>query len=132
MVSGLIFMFSFVVYEAYLQFYPFRTLEVKSATAKTTLIKAGDVFIYTVNYCKYTDKPATVFRTLHNVDETSVVPFPSVSTISVEGCHTVDVPLQTFPTISPGDYYLLIDARFNINPQRETDVVFKTNNFTIK
>lgn len=119
-------------YSSYLSFYPFKTLEVNSATIKVKEIKAGDLLTYTVDYCKYTDKPATVYRTLHSIDESQTIPFPSVSTISQPGCHVTDVPLQTFPSIKSGMYYLLVDVDFAINSQRDIHVKFITNNFEIR
>jgi len=116
---------------AFLSFYPYKTLVVKSATVDHSIL-AGDTLNYVVDYCKYTDKPASVFRTLHSVDETQVIPFPAVNTISVKGCNKTTVPLQTFANIVPGQYYLLVDVDFKMNPAREIHVIFKTNNFKIK
>lgn len=121
-----------VLYGMVLLFYPFRTLVVNESTAKTQTIKAGDVFVYTIDYCKYTEKPAIVSRTFHKTDESVSVPFPFVNTISVEGCNITDVPLQTFPTITPGTYYLLVDVEFKINVLRNVHVIFQTNEFEIK
>lgn len=127
----LISLFFLLAYNFYQQFYPYKTLVINSATTKTESIKAGELFVYTVDYCKYTDKPAIVYRTFHSVDEKHIIPFPSVATITVTGCNIADIPLQTFPTIPPGEYYLLVDAKFQINERREVDVVFRTNTFQI-
>lgn len=123
-------MFLFLCYYSYLSFFPFKTLIVKGATVEKS-IHAGDVLYYTVDYCKYTDKPATVFRTLHSVDEKILVPFPSVVTISVPGCNQATIPLRTFPEIKPGTYYVLVDAVFEMSGQRKIHVIFKTDKFEI-
>lgn len=125
-------MFVVLGYFAYLTLYPFKTLDVKSTTILTPIVKAGDVLMYRVDYCKHTDKSATVFRTLHSVDETRLVPFPSVSTVTLLGCHSADIPLQTFSSIPPGEYYLLIDAVFELTSQRTIHKIIKTDTFTIK
>lgn len=121
-----------VLYNSFLSFYPFKTLVVNRAYVKTQTIKPGDVLTYFVDYCKYTDQPANVFRTFHSVDETRSVPFASITTITVPGCHVVEVPLQTFDTIEPGKYYLLVNVVFQINTQRIINVNFRTDDFEIK
>lgn len=118
-------------YLAYLSFYPFPTLVIKSAIV-TKDIKAGEVLMYTVDYCKYTKNPAIVYRTLHSVDESIVIPFPSIETITVAGCNITHVPLQTFYNLKKGNYYLLVDVDFSINKLQDTHVLFKTTNFKIK
>lgn len=121
-----------VIYSSFVSLYPYKTLVVNEAKAVTETVKAGDLFMYSVDYCKYTDKPATVYRTFHSIDESQLIPFPAVSTITVAGCNVAKIPLQTFVTIPPGQYYLLVDAVFQMNSQREIHVVFKTNEFTVQ
>ena len=125
---GLIFLGIFYIF--FLLFYPFKTLTVNSSHALNTP-KAGEVLMYEVDYCKYTTAPATVFRTLHTVDETSIVPFPAVDTISITGCNKVSVPLQLYPSTPPGAYYLQVDVQFKINALREIHYQFRTNPFKI-
>ena len=117
-------------YLAYLLIYPFRTLDVSNAYAINTP-KAGETLLYKVEYCKYTKAPATVFRTLHTVDETAIIPFQSVSTITVTGCNVVSVPLQLYSTVPPGEYYLFVDVVFSINAIRDIHYQFKTTPFKI-
>lgn len=120
----------FILHNTYQAFYPYRTLVVNNVTTQKSY-QQNDTLYYQIDYCKYTDKPATVSRTLHSVDNLEVIPFPLVSTITLPGCRTANVPLQLYSTIKPGTYYVLIDASFHINPQRDMHVVFKTNNFEI-
>lgn len=122
----------FVIYANYLILYPVKTLVVSSAVAVTKEIRAGDLFIYRIDYCKYTQAPAVVYRTFHMADESHIETFPSVETISVPGCNTTKVPLQTYFTMPSGTYYLLVDAVFQVNVLRQEHVIFRTDNFTIK
>ena len=123
--------FLFIGYVFYLMFYPVKTLVVNEARVITHEIKPGDTFVYNVDYCKYTTKPAIVYRTFHEINEQMIETFPSVQTISVPGCHSTHVPLQTNINTPPGNYYLLVDVVFQVNPLQTQHVIFKTDNFKI-
>jgi hypothetical protein len=121
-----------IVFVAIFVLYPYKTLEVYNVTAKTPIVNAGENLIYTVDYCKFTNASSVVFRTLHSADDTSIVPFPSVMTVSVKGCHKVDVPLTIYKETPPGIYYMAAVAIFKINSLRDISVSFRSNNFEIK
>jgi hypothetical protein len=131
-IIGAILISIFIVncYFMYLTFYPFKTLVVNEIHTINSP-KSGGTLLYSVDYCKYSDAPSTVYRTLHSEDESQIVPFPSVTTISILGCHRVTVPLQLFPSIMPGRYYMTADAVYKLNPYREIYYKFQTPVFTI-
>ena len=130
MFTVVISLFFTVLYINYLLFFPVKTLT-ENATVVTKQIHAGDLFIYKVDYCKYTKVGATVYRTFHKTDESYLEAFPAVQTITVMGCGTVEIPLQTFKTTRTGEYYLLVTVIFQVNPLRQEQVVFRTDDFTI-
>lgn len=121
----------FIVHNSYQAFYPYKTLVINKVTTQESF-RSNETLYYQVDYCKYTDKPATVSRTLHAIDESQSIPFPMVSTIAIRGCHVANVPLELYSTIKPGTYYLLVNVTFHINSQRDIHVSFRTNNFEIK
>jgi len=120
----------FVIYLGYLMIYPFKTLEVYSAVA-TNEPKAGEVLLYEVDYCKYTPAPAIVYRTIRSVDEKSIIPFPSVDTITDIGCKKTSIPLELLDTIPAGEYYLSVNLSFKVNAFREINYQFRTEPFNI-
>jgi len=120
-----------VVYVAYLLFYPFPTITISEATVLTKEVKAGGNILYKVTYCKYTDSPATVYRTFHLIDESVSVPTPAVQTISKLGCNVVQIPLATFETMPKGEYYLYVDIEIKKNPIRIIHTTFETDTFEV-
>lgn len=124
--------FAFISYLGFLTFYPVKTLDISQAVVVTKEINPGGLFLYEVSYCKYTDAPAIVYRTFHRTDESSIETFPAVQTVTVPGCNTTRIPLQTAITTPPGEYYLLVDAVFRVNPIREEHVIFKSDNFHVR
>ena len=121
----------FILYGNYLLFYPFKTLVVSEAKVVTKEIHTGDLFVYKVSYCKYTQSPAIVYRTFHKIDESRIETFPAVQTITVTGCNTTDIPLQTYQIMQKGEYYMLVTVVFQLNPLRQEQIVFRTDNFKI-
>lgn len=128
-VSALIGMLCVTIYFSYLSFYPFKTIVIHDVTASDT--KAGDTLYYIVDYCKYTNIPSTVFRTLRAADDTAIIPFPEVTTVAITGCHKVTVPLTIYPNTPAGLYYLQGDAVFHVNQIRDIHIQFRSNNFNV-
>lgn len=127
----LIAMSGMVLFNLYQAFYPFKLLEIKSITIKTKVISPGGLLVYVSDYCKHTDQPAIVYRTLHRIDESRIETFPAVQSVSIPGCHKTEVTLQTYATILPGEYYLLGNAIFTLQ-NRTLQVPFKSDTFWVK
>lgn len=124
-------LFFSLLYINYLLFYPVKTLEIKNATVMTKQLHAGDLFLYKVDYCKYTKAPAMVYRTFHKVDESHIETFPAVQTTTLVGCNIMEIPLQTYRIVQSGEYYMLVTVIFQISPLRQEQVTFSTDNFKI-
>ena len=121
-----------MLYIASLMFYPPTLLKINSAVANTPIIKAGDKFYYTIDYCRYFDGSARVSRTFHRNDESAVEITPEVETITNKGCAKVKIPLQTYPTMEKGDYFLLVDIELSPNGIRTEHIVFKVTGIVVK
>ena len=128
-------LYIFVGYFFYLLLAPIKTLKIKSATVITKEINPGDLFVYKVDYCRYTNKGAIIYRTFHEINERNTITFPSVQTVTIVGCAATKIPLQTYKdseVMPAGEYYMLVDVVFQINVLRTEHVVFRTDNFKIK
>lgn len=121
------------LFNFYQQFWPFKTLKINSVTVLTPTVKGGELFEYSVDFCRYTDKPITGYKTLVSVDNSNP-PFalPSATAVTPLGCRAVVVKVPIFVATPPGLYYISVDAEVQINPQRSIGVKFKTDNFTIR
>lgn len=119
-------------YVAYLLFYPFSVLDVNATSVITLSVPRGGTMYYLVDYCRYSEAPAIVYRSIHTTDETSIATFPAVASVAIPGCHKTRVPLQIDLNTATGTYYLIADVRFHVNAIRDIDVVFKTDKFLIR
>lgn len=120
-----------VAYILYLGLYPFRTVEIFNAPVPVTNspVLAGSVVEYKVDYCRYTDKPAQVTRTLVGKTVTTLVDFTSTAS---KGCKTVTVANTIIPNyVMSGPYHLEINACFNTTPLQSRCTKYNTQNFQV-
>lgn len=124
-----------VLYIAFALFWPVKTLEIKNFTEnspiqiKNTIVHPGESLSYQLNYCKYTDLPSTVHRTL--IDG-QVISLTDTAGQLPTGCHNVTVKTAVVPeTINPGKYYLDVSVLYRINPFRTEIIKYHTGYFTV-
>ena len=120
-----------LAYFAFLLFYPFETIVVHNEPfpVKNAPITAGNVVIYTVDYCRYTDVDASVTRTL--VGNVSISLGHNQSHFP-RGCDKRDVADSVIPSFTPpGDYYIQIDSTYQINNLRAIEKHFRTATFHV-
>lgn len=120
---------------AFSLFWPVRTLEIQGyddshpVVVTETVIARGQPVKYVLNFCKYTNIPATVHRTL--IDGQIITLAPTVGLLPT-GCHSANVQTAVIPTtINPGEYYLDVVVSYQINPFRVEYIHYKTTNFTV-
>ena len=120
---------SLIIVLLYWSFYPYKPMEIISPPKNLTpRIKAGEIFIYEANYCKYTDKSAYYRKQIIN---SFVVNLPeSVSNIP-EGCKKVNVSIP-IPEYLPADKYKIRTmAVYEMNPIRKIVITYDTDEFEI-
>lgn len=127
--------FIMLIWWNYETFWPVKTLVINNLSAsgqvetQNTSYKLGQPIAYTFDYCKYSDAPATVVRTL--VDGQQIRLTNEVGYLAM-GCHTTLLETAVIPdTINPGRYYLDVDAQYQINPFHTVDVHYHTNYFDV-
>lgn len=109
--------------------YPYKVLVVTSAKIK---MASSTEIVYKVDYCRYATAPSQVTRAIYTTDGNSLFTLPTVSSIATEGCNIVDVYLPLPYVLPKGTYYLSVNAETRVNPVRDVETKFKTNNFNIK
>ena len=126
-VLTLVLSLTFIVVLAML--YPYKTVDVKSpAHVWTPVVRAGDVMTYEVDYCKYTDNPATVSRQI--VDGTTITFTPMVS-LTEKGCDVVNASIIIPEYVSSGTYRLVVHLSYKMNSIRVIEKRFETEEFKI-
>lgn len=116
-------------------FWPVKTLEIKnySPDAPITIqnkdVRPGDRLIYELDYCKYSDGPVTVHRTL--IDGQVVTLTDTQGQLPL-GCHSSTIATAVVPeTINPGKYYLDVTVEYKINVIRTQYVHYHTDYFVV-
>jgi hypothetical protein len=118
------------LYIGYLLFEPITPLVIKNQPAKilSKNIKAGDIMYYRVDYCRYSNKSARVYRTITGDVN---IPTPSIETITKLGCSFANVPIQIPFGTPKGIYHININIEFDINEFRTIVVNFITEDFKV-
>ena len=119
-----------MVYVVILLVFPLKPIEFFGPNkVKTKVVKAGDRFIYTANYCRKTNGPGKVTRTL--VDSLLYV-LPEVSAINAPiGCGKRDIVITIPKDVPTGEYHLHIKGTFQVNAIRNYVAEVDTEKFTI-
>ncbi len=120
---------------AYSLFWPAKTLTIIGFDEKNPIkvtndtVHPGEPLEYKLNYCKYTDAPSVVHRTL--VDGQIITLTNTAGQLPL-GCHVVTVKTAVVPTtINPGKYYLDVVVEYKLNAFRSEYIHYHTNYFTV-
>ncbi len=120
---------------AYSLFWPVPTLVVKNFSenkpipVKNTVVNPGDRLEYQLDYCKYTDAPSNVHRTM--IDG-QVITLTDTQGALPAGCHVVTVKTAIVPTtINPGKYYLDVTVSYKVSLIRTVYIHYHTTYFTV-
>ncbi len=130
---GLLLMAAIFAYSLYSAFWPFRTLEprVQPYRILTSVVRGGQPLIYEADYCKRTNAPAVVTRTLYG-DTGTFISLPTIATNLPPGCHVVQSATTVVPaTAPPGRYTLELTLTYHVNALRDITVKVRTEKFTV-
>lgn len=109
--------------------YPYKTLELLNQPFEvlTPTVKPGDMMVYHVDYCKYTELPAFVNRSF--VDG---IKFTELLTLSSNpsGCHELFATLLV-PNIPPSTYYIKTVYQYKVNPIRTITIEATSSAFQV-
>lgn len=125
-----------VLYAFWCIFVPVKTLVINnfSYTApihvETPTLHAGDLLKYKLDYCKYTDAPATGRRLLVDGQQIPLTN-PKVSSPLLKGCHIIEREVPIPNTVNPGRYYLDVEIDYDVNPVHIERVYYYTEYFQV-
>lgn len=129
LVAGILFN---VTYIGFLALYPFKTIEFHNEPfpiMNTQPIKAGEPLQYVVDYCRYTDVPSHLTRTLTGP---TVITIVQDTATADTGCQKVTVTNTVIPSYAPaGKYYLKIEVCYQVNPLRNICHQVRTKEFEV-
>lgn len=113
----------------YEQYWPIKIIDIHSPVhVKTSVVHAGEVMIYTADYCLYKTYPATVSRTLLN---DSTILLPIVKSVGSLGCHKSDIQVPIPAGAEPGEYHMEGIVQYQITPTRIINVSFSSDKFKV-
>lgn len=117
--AGFVFLFlcaSILLMIVFWLFFPYKTIDVKEVVIHDHELQRGGELKYSIDFCKYTKKPALVEKEW--VDGV-VFKVPAFVHDSSKGCHVV-TPVMEVPTVLPdGAYKLEILYIYQVNPIRQ-------------
>lgn len=110
--------------------YPYDPLVINERPMKvlTKEIKKGELLKYEVNYCKNTELRVTIKR---KFQDGLLYVLPDTETTNPMGCRIQTIALEVPNTLSAGDYVLLSEFVYKVNPIREVVVRTHTQKFTV-
>lgn len=120
-----------LAYIGYLLFFPFKTIEFKNKPfpVLNSPVSAGTVVKYKVDYCRYTNVPSQVTRTLVG---------PTLVTISEDsastdvGCRSLVSSTVLIPDYVPeGIYHVKLNFCWQVNPLRNICEETGTQDFRV-
>jgi hypothetical protein len=116
-------------------FWPYQTLDIIGYSdgaplpVVNSVVHPGEAIKYELNYCKYTDKPSVVRRTMIDGQVITLVDSPGRLPT---GCHKATVKTAIVPeTINPGNYYLDVSVDYKVNPIRTQTIHYRTQYFQV-
>ena len=130
-VIALVTMMMLLLLVMYLLLFPFKTLEYEdqyNMPVSNHQVKQGDVLLFHLCVCKYTNTPTTIGRRFVN---DVVISLPPLVATGQKGCKEYDVPVLIPDILPPGVYYLDMTATNRVNPLREITVHYRTEEFEI-
>ncbi len=109
-----------ILYISYLLLWPVRVLEVKTQPLplSASRVRPGDVATLTFDYCKYRHIQSRI--TVELVGETIPPGLSSIRNFEA-GCHSANLGVTVPESTRPGNYYMAVEFRYEVN-QLRTDV----------
>ena len=91
-------------------------------------VKKGDVLLFEVDYCKLTDKKATITRRF--IDSLLYV-MPDITAVNEMGCRRQLVSEEIPQNLPAGEYVMDFYYTYKVNPIREVTVHARTQKFQV-
>jgi hypothetical protein len=120
----------FICVVAYWLLYPYKLLEIKNnpVPISATTVEGGEYISYTLDFCRFTDLPATVTRQF--IDGV-VYTTPTIIVQDTARCGSRETLVRVPPTLLPDTYHMHIIIQIKVNPIRTMTYRFETQPFEI-
>lgn len=128
--SILFFCASFILTLGYWLTWPYNVMQIQSIQVLTPTIEVGDLFEYTMHYCKDQRYEALYSRLQHSFTDGLIYNMPVEYGPLPAGCNTTIVSLVV-PALPEGDYKLKIRREYMVNPVRTITVEFTSEMFHV-
>jgi len=118
-------------YILYLLYFPFKPMEYKYTTLPILKkqVKRGEAIQFTMDYCRNTDIPTTVYRQFVN---DVLVYLPTVESRGAKGCRQILVNTVIAPEALPsGKAHYEFSVHVKVNPLRTITYELRTEDFEI-
>jgi hypothetical protein len=124
-----------LAYMGYLAFWPMKSIVVHGDDKilnPDKQVRPGEVLVYQIDYCKYTDKQAAVTRSLKNEKTTAPYPLLAATNNVATGCRKATVRNLIIPDgVEPGFYTLELSVSYQLNPLRVATVRHRSERFEV-
>ena len=87
-------------------------LVINSFTLDSDIVEAGESLRYTIDYCKYTNRPGIISKSLVNG---VVIDYSPIITNANKGCFKGSGSIRIEPFISPGKWSIKWTASYQLN-----------------
>ena len=120
-----------LLYVLYLLIWPFQTIQVNTQLNKvlTPVVTAGEDVVFLFDYCRITERPSTITRTLRN--DAFSAPLGVINSSAVPGCYVLEARVPIPGTIPPGRYFVYSVNVTEVNPLRTIAVPHSTEPFEV-
>jgi hypothetical protein len=122
--------FIFVLLVLFWLIFPYKPLSINNHPYPviTKEVKKGDVLLFEVDYCKLTDKKATITRRF--IDSLLYV-MPDITAVNEMGCRRQLVSEEIPQNLPAGEYVMDFYYTYKVNPIREVTVHAHTQKFQV-
>lgn len=111
--------------------YPYEPLVLNNEPVKIVdkEISPGEPIKYEVDFCKSMDKTVTVRR---RIVDGVIWQLPEIKTSANGiGCHVQTIAIDVPKALPSGEYSMVIEYSYHVNPVRDIVILTKTEGFTI-
>ncbi len=110
--------------------YPYKPMQVNKSPIPvlTKYVKQGDVLIYELDYCKFTNDSVNISRSFF---DGVVFSTPDTTTKNPIGCRIQNISIQVPETLPTGKYTLKISYTYKVNPIKVVTIEDYTEEFTV-
>lgn len=119
-----------MLYVIWLIIWPIEAMHVnvQPSIILTPEVRAGETVSFELDYCRFTNVPSTLSRSIRGDNVYHLEPF---TTVGKKGCREMVVSVVLPEDITVGTYYILTVNETQVNPLHRIVTPFETQPFTV-